>query len=309
VIRQGRLEDALAEAVRAEEFCELTPGVLVYAQLARAEALAWLGRLPESELLCAEAEANVEGQWFARLWLAHVRGLRCLTEADPRASDELLVAERLTRWAGINEPCHFLWAGHAVSAHLAAGREADARRVVGWVEQCAARLPCVWPQIAAAIGRAELAERAGDDAQAEQEYARGLALHARVDMPLQRTEALLALGGFLRRRGRRADARPHLAAALDLADGVGASRLAARSREELSLAGGRRRRSPERRDELTEAEARVAELAAAGHSNAEIAGRLYLSVNTVQTHLKHAFAKLEINSRHRLRDRLPSSRR
>jgi DNA-binding CsgD family transcriptional regulator len=302
VIRLGRPADALSEAIRAQEFAELTPGVLPYAQLMRAEALLWLGRLDESERFCALVEPHATAQWFVRLWLAHVRGLRHLWDRDGRASDELLIAEQVTRWAGIREPCHLLWAGHAVAAHLAVGREGDARRVLEWIDACAARLPCVWPRIAAAVGRAQLSEYVGDDVEADRGYALALALHEQVEMPLQRVEASLAYGGFLRRRGRRSEARPRLASALELAERCGAEWLAHSAAQELGLAGGRRRRPASERDRLTVAESRVAQLAAEGHSNAEIARRLYLSVNTVQTHLKHVFSKLGISSRHQLRD-------
>ena len=48
---------------------------------------------------------------------------------------------------------------------------------------------------------------------------------------------------------------------------------------------------------LTPAEHRVAELAARGHGNREIAERLYVTQRTVETHLTHAFQKLDIRSR------------
>jgi hypothetical protein len=145
------------------------------------------------------------------------------------------VAEELTRWAGVREPCHVLWTGHAVSAHLAAGREQDARRVADWVQECSSRLICHWPRISTTVARAQLAdhdgddvqaarhfERAladhdGDDVQAARHFERALALHAEVDLPLQRIEALIAYGRFLRRRGRPDEARPALAAAAGLA--------------------------------------------------------------------------------------------
>jgi DNA-binding CsgD family transcriptional regulator len=65
------------------------------------------------------------------------------------------------------------------------------------------------------------------------------------------------------------------------------------------LAGGRRRRKTDEMT-LTPAEFRVAQQAALGMSNADIARRLFLSVNTVETHLKRVFAKLEISSRRQL---------
>ncbi|HEX4108488.1 MAG TPA: hypothetical protein VHX88_10160 [Solirubrobacteraceae bacterium] len=127
------------------------------------------------------------------------------------------MAEELTRWAGVREPCHVLWTGHAVSAHLAAGREQDARRVADWVQECSSRLICHWPRISTTVARAQLADHDGDDVQAARHFERALALHAEVDLPLQRIEALIAYGRFLRRRGRPDEARPALAAAAGLA--------------------------------------------------------------------------------------------
>jgi DNA-binding CsgD family transcriptional regulator len=91
-----------------------------------------------------------------------------------------------------------------------------------------------------------------------------------------------------------------IAEAARAAQSLGAGWLARTAADELRLAGGRRRRMVRDRDTLTDAERRVAELAADGDSNADIARRLYLSINTVQTHLKHAYAKLGINSRRQL---------
>jgi tetratricopeptide (TPR) repeat protein len=137
VIRRGKLEEALSEAVRAVEFAELTPGVVGYADIMRAEALLWLGRLDESEHACERAEASGADHWFSRQWIAHVRGLRLLWEGDDRASDELLIAEEMTLANGVGDPNHVQWAGHAIAAHVAAGRVDDAERVVSWLEDCA----------------------------------------------------------------------------------------------------------------------------------------------------------------------------
>jgi DNA-binding CsgD family transcriptional regulator len=301
VLRRGRLHEALREAVRAREFAELTPGTPPYADLVHAEALLWLGRLDECEEVCAEADRSAPRQWFFLLWLAHVRGVRLLWEGDEAASDMFLTAEKITSEAGLREPCHVQWAGHAVAAHLSIDRVDDATRVVDWLEECAAPLSCGWARGAARLGRAQLAWHAGDDETADQSFRDALALHDEIDQPLARVEVLLSYGSFLRRRGRAVPARMPLKEAQSIAAAHGAVWLQERALEELALAGGRRRRSPEARDELTPAETRVAEAAAAGDSNSEIARRLHLSVNTVETHLKRVYSKLGIHSRRQLR--------
>jgi DNA-binding NarL/FixJ family response regulator len=115
---------------------------------------------------------------------------------------------------------------------------------------------------------------------------------------LEHTRALVALGGALRRDNRRADARAPLRRALEQADRGGMLLLARRAREELAAVGARPRRSElSGPGALTPAEHRVAELAARGHGNRAIAERLYVTQRTVETHLTHAFAKLDIRSR------------
>jgi DNA-binding CsgD family transcriptional regulator len=110
--------------------------------------------------------------------------------------------------------------------------------------------------------------------------------------------ALADLGAFLRRSGRRADARGPLRRALDLAQRTGAAPLAERARRELLAAGARPRRTAlTGPDALTSAERRVAGLAADGLSNRQIAQHLFITQPTVETHLRHAFQKLGIASR------------
>ncbi len=299
-IRRGRLGEALDEAVRAEEFADLTPAVLPYAYLVRAEALAWMGHFEESTTYCTRGRESAPGHWFAELWMSHILGLNMLWQGDASASDMFLKTETITRAVGIDEPCHVQWAAHAVAAHLAAERKADAVRVVGWLEERATRLPCRWPAIAAALGSARVSWDDGDDEAAEARFRAALGLLDDGELPLFRVEALLALGSFLRRRGRAVEARPMFAQALTLAEACRARSLAETAHAELKLAGGRRRRGPEDRHRLTDAELRVARQAADGHSNAVIATRLHLSGNTIESHLKHVYAKLGLTSRRQL---------
>jgi DNA-binding CsgD family transcriptional regulator len=107
--------------------------------------------------------------------------------------------------------------------------------------------------------------------------------------------SVVALGGALRRAGRRADAREPLRSGLELAFRCGAERLVAHARIELVAAGARPRRIVRSGfDALTASERRVVRLAATGRSNSEIAQVLYLSVKTVERHLSGSYAKLDI---------------
>jgi DNA-binding CsgD family transcriptional regulator len=122
---------------------------------------------------------------------------------------------------------------------------------------------------------------------------------------LEHARALLHLGGALRRQGRRVDSREPLRQALALADRLGALGLAQEAQAELAATGARPRRIQlTGADALTPTERRVAELAAAGHGNREIAQALFVSRKTVEMHLGHAYRKLDISSRGELADAL-----
>jgi DNA-binding CsgD family transcriptional regulator len=112
---------------------------------------------------------------------------------------------------------------------------------------------------------------------------------------LYRMKALLDYGRALRRAGKRADAREPLRRALDLAHGLGVTAVARRAKEELIAAGARPRRAALRGvDSLTPGELRVAEMAATGLTNRQIAEALFVTRKTVDWHLHHIYQKLSV---------------
>ena len=118
---------------------------------------------------------------------------------------------------------------------------------------------------------------------------------------LEHARALVELGAALRRANQRIAAREPLRPGLDLAHRCGAVRLAQRARAELVTAGAKPRRTVlTGLEALTASERRVAELAAAGTSNPEIAQALFVTLSTVEGHLRHVYQKLSISSRARL---------
>jgi DNA-binding CsgD family transcriptional regulator len=113
--------------------------------------------------------------------------------------------------------------------------------------------------------------------------------------------ALVDQGAQLRRTGRRVDAQPPLRRGLQLADRSGATPLADAAREELRATGARPRRAAYTGvDALTPSELRVAQLAAEGLTNSQIAQALFVTPKTIQTHLAHTYRKLDITSRQQL---------
>jgi DNA-binding CsgD family transcriptional regulator len=120
---------------------------------------------------------------------------------------------------------------------------------------------------------------------------------------LERAKSLAELGAGWRRAGKRARAREPLAEALDLAARCGARPLASRIRDELKAAGARPRREWRRGVEsLTPSELRIAQLAAEGKTNREIAQALYVTMKTVEGHLARVYPKLDIAGRAELAD-------
>jgi DNA-binding NarL/FixJ family response regulator len=113
--------------------------------------------------------------------------------------------------------------------------------------------------------------------------------------------SLAELGAALRRAGLVREAREPLRRALDLADACGALRLARATREQLVVIGARPRRAARRGcHQLTPRERRIAQLAAQGQANRDIAQALFMTVRTVETQLSHVYAKLQVRSPDRL---------
>ena len=122
---------------------------------------------------------------------------------------------------------------------------------------------------------------------------------------LEAARALCDLGAALRRRGNRRDCQRPLRDALAGAAECDGTVLRNRARAELVSAGARPRRDElHGRDALTSAELRVAQMAADGRSNREIAQDLFVTLRTVETHLTHVYQKLDISSRTALGDAL-----
>ena len=158
-----------------------------------------------------------------------------------------------------------------------------------------------WARGIEARSRALLAE--GDDAEGSYREAIGALSRTPLRPELARTH--LVYGEWLRREGRRIDAREQLRTARELFVAMGMEAFGERARRELVATGEKLRKGrPQFGTELTPQEEQIARLAGEGHSNPEIAGMLFISPKTVEYHLHKVFTKLNIASRMRLRDAL-----
>jgi DNA-binding CsgD family transcriptional regulator len=142
-----------------------------------------------------------------------------------------------------------------------------------------------------------------DDDSADELYVEATEQLERAGVFTDLARSHLLYGEWLRRQHRRRDAREQLRIAHDMFQAMGAGLFAQRARVELLATGEHvRTRDPSSSDELTSQEQQVAELAAAGESNADIAAQLFISPHTVAYHLRKVYTKLGVKSRNRLRD-------
>jgi DNA-binding CsgD family transcriptional regulator len=148
-----------------------------------------------------------------------------------------------------------------------------------------------------------------DGPDAERHYLEAMEQLGRSRVPVLHSRVQLTYGEWLRREGRRVDAREQLKAALAAFETMGAEAFAERARRELLATGETvRKRTDDTRGDLTPQEAQIARLASDRLTNPEIAAQLYLSPRTVEYHLRKVFQKLGISSRRELANALHGPR-
>ncbi len=298
LLRRGSLAEAEDDATTTLDAAMPIAGKAGHPEfLARlAEVLAERGRLVEAtRTLELAGVSNLESPSFqmAQWFDVHAR-LRLATGDTERGLAELLaVGERLERF-GIHNPSHSAWRSHAALALSGLGDRDEARRLVHQEIAIARRWGAPRPH-GAALRAAGLIESGADALDLLRESVDVLAGSPAL---LERAKSLTELGAALRRTGQRAEARPLLHDGLELADRCGAQPIAERAHTELLATGARPRRLVRTGIEsLTPSERRVAQMAADGQTNREIAQALFVTPKTIEMHLSNAYRKLDIQSR------------
>jgi DNA-binding CsgD family transcriptional regulator len=192
-----------------------------------------------------------------------------------------------------------------IEAAARSGKAELAVDALGRLSQATAAGGTDWALGIEARSRALLTEGAA----AEPLYRQAIEALGRTRVRVELARAHLLYGEWLRRERRRLDAREQLRHAHELFTEFGMEAFAERARIELQATGEHaRKRTVETRDDLTPQEAQVSRLAADGATNREIAAQLFISPSTVDYHLRKAFRKLGVRSRHQLAQRLLQAR-
>jgi DNA-binding CsgD family transcriptional regulator len=230
-------------------------------------------------------------------------GIGRLLGHEPAAAAESLrtVWQHLER-EGVNEPGVFPVAPELVQALTELGELEEAIAVTDRLAQLAEQQAHPWAAVT--VTRCQgIAGLAGSVANASAAAAlqHAAAEYERLGLRFDAARSLLSLGRAQRRLRQWGSARLATEQAIAAFDAIGSPGWAQQARAELERVGGRR---PRPSGELTQSEQRVAELAADGKSNKEIARELVVGVHTVEVHLSRVFAKLGVRSRVQLAGRL-----
>jgi DNA-binding CsgD family transcriptional regulator len=296
--RRGMIADAAADARTAVEIAR-AHGFLLVMPL----TIAWITQalIERGDLAEAERELALSGMavqvpdhlTFTPILLC--RAMVQLGQGNPgRALEDLAeIGRRETR----SETNYFSWDSDAAVVRASLGERDEAERLAErGLERAqrwgtAGRLGHATRSLGLVTGGDAGIARLREAAQLLEESPAGL----------EYMRALTDLGAALRRTGHRADAREPLRKAVELARRRGALAIARRAHEELAATG--EKLGPLIAvgvESLTPSERRIAGLAAEGLTNREIAQTLFLSVKTVESHLRGAYRKLDVRSREEL---------
>jgi DNA-binding NarL/FixJ family response regulator len=181
----------------------------------------------------------------------------------------------------------------AIEALIRVDRGAEAEPLIDALERNGEQQDRAWMIAIGARGRSMLLAARGDLDAASAAATRALAQHDRLPMPFERARTLLLLGQLQRRQRRKESASASLQDALDIFERLHVRLWADRARAELARANV----GPRQSSQLTPSEQRVAELAASGMKNRDVATTLFISPKTVEANLARIYRKLGIKSR------------
>lgn len=292
----GRLTDAIDEARAAIELRDSLSGGswpasgweghLIRVHLARGEI-----ETAERLLIAAGEPDTWQPSYFAN-WLLYERGQVRMLRGDLEGAlaDHQECGRRLAGY-DIHNPAEIPWRSRAALVNHRLGRTGPAVELATEELELARRwgAPRALGQALRALGRIT---------RDTEPLVESVAVLADSPAKLARAYSLFHLGLAHHRESRRADARTVLTQAHHLAHECGALRLAENAAEAIKRIAGRRPNAPRIGvAALTAQERRIADRAAAGAGNREIAEELFLTLRTVEQHLTSVYRKLGIDGR------------
>jgi DNA-binding CsgD family transcriptional regulator/RecA/RadA recombinase len=295
---RGELAEAEAEGREAVDACHAWGSRWSYPAAFLADALLEQGKLDAAAAVLARTSTEYGPDSGSAAFVRASRARLHTLRGDLAGGlHEMLEVGRIWEAIGGRNPGLIAWRSEAALVLLRLGETDRARRLAG--EEL--ELARTWgaPRALGAALRTMGLIQGGRPGLAllEQSVDTVAGSPARLEHARARTE----LGAALHRDNQRALARDHLRQALELATLCGAAPLVSRAETELRATGARPRRTALRGiKSLTPSERRVAELAAQGPTNREIAQTLFVTTRTVEVHLTSAYRKLGIDSRSKL---------
>jgi len=268
--------------------------------------LAHLGQLDEARSLAERDVITDEALGYDSAVALHLRSLGftelCAGNQAAAAAHFLRSLAISSDLVGIAEPAILRLHADAVAALVALGRTDDAERLTAELDASTQANHYPWSTAMAGRCHATLSAAAGDLPQALMRLEASLTDHQLLPMPFEEARTRLLFGSVLRRSGHRGDARRELTAAHERFTALGTPVQAAQAQSELASLGGRTSSA----GGLTPVEERIAALVAGGRTNKEVAGELFVSVRTVESHLGRIYRKLGLRSRTELARWLPA---
>lgn len=237
-------------------------------------------------------EAEAQRDWIFAALCRWVLGQVELSVDDPAAALIWLdpVSDMFDR-TGVGDPGCYPFTPDLIEAWAATGQLDAAADRLAWLRNAAHRLDHPWARITSGRAEAVLCLAQRNPAKAIDAVALVISEARELGLPLELGRCLLVLGTAQRKARQRREAAVSLDEAVAIFGRLGAARW-------LELAQAQRARlAPVADDELTPTERRVAELTAAGHSNAQIAAALFISVKTVEANLTRIYRKLGLRGR------------
>jgi ATP/maltotriose-dependent transcriptional regulator MalT len=280
---------------------------LCVALMTRAALAAYAGRVDQARSDAAEAFAASQRSSSHNLseWPVTVLGFLDVSLRNYQAALTTLQTQvsRLDAAPNGTEIIRASFVPDAVEAMIQLGRLADAEPLIERLERNGRRLDRPWMLAVGARCRAMLLAARGDVEAANLAAGRAMDEHDRLPMPFERARTQLLLGQLQRRLRRKDLGAANVREALVTFEDLDTPLWADRARAELARANV----GPRQTVVLTPSETRVAELAASGMTNRDVASELFISPKTVEVNLTRIYRKLGIHSRAELGRRMGQS--